>query len=110
MLATNDDTLRDRSAMVRQMVRASLRALQGMREDRAGAIDTVARFTEVDPEEARQIYELALTTWTTNGSVDAAVLRQSIEIMKLTAQVDTPVPEDQVFDLRIAREIAATGR
>jgi NitT/TauT family transport system substrate-binding protein len=109
-LATNDDTLRDRPAMVRQMLRASLRALQGMREDRAGAIDTVARFTEVDPEEARQIYEFALPTWTTNGIAEEPVLRQSIDIMKLTAQVDTPVPEDQVFDLRIAREVAATGR
>ncbi len=109
-LATNDDTLRDRPTMVRQMLRASLRALQGMREDRAGAIDTVARFTEVDPEEARQIYEFALPTWTTNGTAEEPVLRQSIDIMKLTAQVDTPVPEDQVFDLRIAREVAAAGR
>jgi hypothetical protein len=81
-----------------------------MREDRAGAIDTVARFTEVDPEEARQIYELALPTWTTNGIAEDPVLQQSIDIMKLTAQVDTPVPEDQVFDLRIAREVAAAGR
>jgi NitT/TauT family transport system substrate-binding protein len=108
-LATNDDTLRDRPTMVRQMLRASLRALHGMREDRTGAIDTIARFTEIDPEEARQIYELARPTWTTDGLADTDALRQSIDIMKLTAQVDTPVPESQVFDLRIAREVAAGG-
>jgi hypothetical protein len=81
-----------------------------MQTDRAGAIDTVARFTEVSPEEAAQIYEFGLATWTPDGTAEPATLRQSIEIMKLTAQVEGAVPEDQVFDLRMAREIAAQSR
>jgi NitT/TauT family transport system substrate-binding protein len=109
-LAAGDATLRERPDVVRRMLRASLRALRGVHDDRAGAIDTVARFTEVDPDEARQIYELALQTWTAQGLAEPPALRQSIEIMKLTAQVETPVAEDQVFDLRIAREVAAERR
>ena len=81
-----------------------------MQTDRAGAIDTVARFTEISPEEAAQIYEFGLATWTPDGTAEPTVLRQSIEIMKLTAQVEGAVPEDQVFDLRMARELAAQPR
>ena len=99
-LATGDDFLRDKPQIVRRVLRASLRALQGMREDREGAIDTIARFTEVDPEEARQIYELALPTWTVDGTAEPTAMRQSIEIMKQTVQVDGPVSDDQAFDLR----------
>jgi NitT/TauT family transport system substrate-binding protein len=109
-LATGDDFLREKPEVVRRVLRASLRALHGMREDREGAIETIARFTEVEPEEARQIYELALPTWTADGTAEPAAMRESIEIMKQTVQVDGPVPEDQAFDLRIAREVAATGR
>ena len=107
-LATGDALLREKPDVVRRMLRASLRGLRAMQTDRAGAIATVARFTEISPEEAAQIYEFGLATWTPDGMADATTLRQSIEIMKLTAQVDTPVPEDQVFDLRMARELAAT--
>ena len=109
-LATGDDFLRDKPQVVRRVLRASLRALHGMREDREGAIDTIARFTEVNPEEARQIYELALPTWTADGTAEPSAMRQSIEIMKQTVQVDGPVPDDQAFDLRLAREVAAAGR
>jgi NitT/TauT family transport system substrate-binding protein len=109
-LATSETLLREKPDVLRRMLRASLRALQGMQSDPAGAIDTVARFTDVSPEEAAQIYEFGLATWTTDGVADAAAQRQSIEIMKLAAQVDTPVPEDQVFDLRVAREVAAEPR
>src|SRR3954452_5005625 len=109
-LATGDAFLREKPDVVRRMLRASLRAVRGMQTDRAGAIDTVARFTEISPEEAAQIYEFGLATWTPDGTAEPTVLRQSIEIMKLTAQVEGPVSEDQVFDLRMARELAAQAR
>jgi hypothetical protein len=67
----------------------------------------MARFTEVSPEDARQIFEFNLPTWTADGMAEPSVLRQTIEVMKLTTQVETPVPDDQVFDLRFARELSA---
>jgi ABC-type nitrate/sulfonate/bicarbonate transport system substrate-binding protein len=109
-LATGDAFLAEKPDVVRRMLRASLRAVRGMQTDRAGAIDTVARFTEISPDEAAQIYEFGLATWTPDGTAEPTVLRQSIEIMKLTAQVEGPVSEDQVFDLRMARELAAQPR
>jgi ABC-type nitrate/sulfonate/bicarbonate transport system substrate-binding protein len=109
-LATSDAFLAEKPDIVHRMLRASLRAVRGMQTDRVGAIDTVARFTEISPEEAAQIYEFGLATWTPDGTAEPSVLRQSIEIMKLTAQVEGAVPEDQVFDLRMARELAAQPR
>jgi NitT/TauT family transport system substrate-binding protein len=106
-LAAGDDYLREQPDVVRRMMRASVRSLQKMRDDRAAAIDTVARFTEVDHEMAQQIYDFARVTWTTNGTADSATLRQSIDIMKLVAEVDTPVPESQAYDLSATRAVAA---
>jgi ABC-type nitrate/sulfonate/bicarbonate transport system substrate-binding protein len=105
-LATGDGYLQEKPDVVRRMVRASVLGLRRMRDDHAGAIDTMARFTEISPEEARQIFEFVLPTWTPDGTAEPATLRQTIEIMKLTAEVDTPVAEEQVFDLRMAREVA----
>ncbi|SRR5579884_840149 len=109
-LATSDTFLREKPDLVRRMLRASLRSLRGMRDDPDGAVDTIATFTEVSPDEARQIYELALPTWTKDGTTDTAAMQQSVDIMKQVAQVDGPVSVDQVFDLSIAREVAAAAR
>jgi hypothetical protein len=79
-----------------------------MREDRAAAIDTIARFTEVSPDEAAQIYDLARVTFTTDGLVDEPTLQQSIEIMKRAGEVETPVAIEQGYDLRITRQVVAT--
>jgi hypothetical protein len=46
-------------------------------------------------------------TFTTNGLVDEPALRQSIDIMRMTAEVETPVAIQQGYDLRFAREVAA---
>jgi ABC-type nitrate/sulfonate/bicarbonate transport system substrate-binding protein len=106
-LATGDEYLRDRPDVVKRMVRGALRSLRAVREDRAAAVDTIARFTEVDHDEAEQIYDFARVTFTTAGLVDEPALRETIEIMRQTAEVDTPVSIEQGYDLRIAREVAA---
>jgi ABC-type nitrate/sulfonate/bicarbonate transport system substrate-binding protein len=106
-LAAGDTFLREKPDVVRRMLRASLRAVRGMHSDRQGAINTVARYNDISLEEAAHSYESGLATWTPDGTAELPAMRQSIEIMKLSADVDTLVPEDQVFDLRIARELAA---
>jgi NitT/TauT family transport system substrate-binding protein len=106
-LATGDEYLRDQPDVVRRMMRGTVRSLDAMRANRAEAIATVARFTEVDREEAEQIYDFALPGWTTNGTADASALRQSIDIMKLVGEVAGPVEESQAFELRHVREVAA---
>lgn len=106
-LAAGDEYLRDQPDVVRRMMRASVRSLDAMRSNRAEAVATVARFTEVEREEAEQIYDFALPGWTTNGTADASALRQSIDIMKQVGEVAGPVEESQAFDLRHVREVAA---
>jgi NitT/TauT family transport system substrate-binding protein len=106
-LATGDEYLRDSPEVVKRMVRGSLRSLRSVREDRVAAVDTIARFTEVSQDEAEQIYDFARPTLTTAGFVDEPALQQSIDIMRKTAEVDTPVAIEQGYDLRIAREVAA---
>jgi ABC-type nitrate/sulfonate/bicarbonate transport system substrate-binding protein len=107
-LATGDELLRDKPDVVERMVRGALRGLRSMREDRTAAIDTIARFTEVSPDEAAQIYDLARVTFTTDGLVDEPTLQQSIEIMKRAGEVETPVAIEQGYDLRITRQVVAT--
>src|SRR5262249_24300854 len=107
-LATGDELLRDKPDVVERMVRGALRSLQSMREDRAAAIDTIARFTEVSPDEAAQIYDLARVTFTTAGLLDEPTLIQSMEIMKRAGEVETPVAIEQAYDLRITRQAATT--
>jgi NitT/TauT family transport system substrate-binding protein len=106
-LATGDEYLRDHPDVVRRMMRGTVRALHAMRENRSEAIATVTRFTDVDAEQAEQVYDFALPGWTTNGTADPDALKQSIDIMKLAGEVTTPVEESQAFDLRYVREVAA---
>ena len=67
----------------------------------------VADFTGIDTALAAEIYDLARPTWTSNGTAESPALQQSIEIIKQVAEVTTPVDEAQVYDLRLAREVAA---
>ena len=48
-------------------------------------------------------------TFTADGLVDEPTLLQSIEIMQRAGEVETPVPIEQAYDLRITRQVVATG-
>ena len=106
-LATSDEYLQSNAPVVRRMLRGSIRGLVDMRVNRADAIATVADFTGIDAAMAAEIYDLARPTWTSNGTAESPALQQSIEIIKQVAEVTTPVDEAQVYDLRLAREVAA---
>ena len=108
-LATGDAFLAEKPDVVRRMLRGSLRAVRGMQTDRAGAIDTVARFTGDQPGGGGADLRVRAGDLDPDGTAEPTILRQSIEIMKLTAQVEGPVPEDQVFDLRMARGAGGAG-
>jgi NitT/TauT family transport system substrate-binding protein len=105
-MAANADFVQQQPDVMRRMMRATVRSLDAMRKDRPGAIATIARFTDVSPDEAEQVYDLGLPSWTTNGVADAATIRQSLDIMKIVAEVADAVEESQAFDLHYTREAA----
>jgi ABC-type nitrate/sulfonate/bicarbonate transport system substrate-binding protein len=102
-LVTADRTLQERPDLVKRTIRGLIKAVQFMHADKAGTVAIMADFVGIPPEEAAELYDLNVETFTPRGYSDDDTLRQSVEmIMEATERTDAP-PLAQIFDLSLAR-------
>jgi ABC-type nitrate/sulfonate/bicarbonate transport system substrate-binding protein len=102
-LVTGDRTLQERPDLVKRTIRGLIKAVQFMHADKAGTVAIMADFVGIPPEEAAELYDLNVETFTPRGYSDDDTLRQSIDmIMEATERTDAP-PLAQIFDLSLAR-------
>jgi NitT/TauT family transport system substrate-binding protein len=103
-LATHEEILRDRPAVVRGIVRAELKAHRYMQQNRAGTIAHMARFQEVPLEEAAIVYDRNLQHWTTDGLSTPERLEEMVRTLRQELGVDEPVSPDDAFALGFAHQ------
>jgi ABC-type nitrate/sulfonate/bicarbonate transport system substrate-binding protein len=105
-LATHEDTLRDRPALARAMVRAELKAHRYMQQQREGTIAYLARFSDTDPAEAAVSYDRYMGYLTRDGLSTPDRLARILEDQRQELGLERAPPMDEAFDLRLARQAA----
>jgi ABC-type nitrate/sulfonate/bicarbonate transport system substrate-binding protein len=106
-LATHEDTIRERPAIVKGAVRAELKAHRYLQQNREGTIAHMARFMEIGPEEAALSYERYLQHFTADGLSTPERLERILRTIQQEVGVDRAVPVDEAFELSFARQANA---
>ncbi|HEY7065152.1 MAG TPA: ABC transporter substrate-binding protein [Chloroflexota bacterium] len=102
-LITADRMLQEQSPVVQRMIRALIKALQFMQANKAATVPIMAQFVGIPVDEADELYDLNMDTFTPRGYSDDDTLRQSLEmVLEATERTEAP-PIAQVFDLTLAR-------
>ena len=103
-LATSDRLIKEQPKMVAAFVKAALKALRRMRQDREGTIAAMMKFSGVDRSQAGRVYDDLINTFTLNGTVDDETQRNDLVIIRQVAGVTDDIPNARGYDFSFARE------
>ena len=103
-LATTDRVIKERPKMLAGFVKASLKALRWMRQDREGAIAALVKFSGADRAQSARVYDDTIASFTRNGVVDDETQRNDLLIIRQVAGVTDVVPNARAYDFSFALE------
>ena len=103
-LATSDRVIREKPKMLAGFIKASLKALRLIRQDREGTIAALVKFSGADRAQSARVYDDTIGSFTRNGAVDDETQRNDLLIIRQVAGVADVVPNARAYDFSFALE------
>jgi ABC-type nitrate/sulfonate/bicarbonate transport system substrate-binding protein len=103
-LATADKLIKENPKMVSGFVRATLKALRYMRQDKEGTVSALLKFSGVSRQQAGRLYDDLIGTFTRNGVVDDETQRNDLNIVRQVINANESVPNAKAYDFAFAQE------
>ena len=105
-LATSKDKLEKQPDQARRMLRAFLRSMKAMKEDKKGVTDFIAKKFSLDGPTAEETYKIMVQTLTEDGTINDAALNSLLEETKQEAGVKRAVALKDIVDYSLLRRAA----
>ncbi len=103
-LALHVDTLRDKPAQVKRMLRALLKAQNFIRSNKPESVRVIADWLKLEPGIAQSSYDIYVKGMSLNGMVPERVLETDIERARKEQQVKESVPVSKIVDFTMLKE------
>ena len=103
-LSAHVDTLRDKPAQVKRMLRALLKAQNFIRSNKTESVRVIADWLKLEPRIAQASYDIYVKGMSANGIVSDRVLESDIERARKDQQVKEAVPVGKIVDFSLLRE------
>jgi ABC-type nitrate/sulfonate/bicarbonate transport system substrate-binding protein len=98
------DTLRDKPAQVKRMLRALLKAQNFIRSNKPETVRVIANWLKLEPGIAQSSYDIYVKGMSLNGMVPERVLESDIERARKEQQVKEAVPVGKIVDFGMLKE------
>jgi hypothetical protein len=85
-------------------MRALLKALRLVKQNREVAIDTMVKFSELNRDLAARTYDGMIGSFTINGIVDEETQKNDLDIVREVVKVDKEVPIERAYDFSFAKK------
>jgi ABC-type nitrate/sulfonate/bicarbonate transport system substrate-binding protein len=103
-LATTDKLIKENPKMVGGFVRATVKALRYIRQDKEGTISSMVKFSGVSRQQSTRVYDDIIGTFTRNGAVDEETQRNDLQIIRQVVNTNETVPNTKGYDFSFALE------
>jgi NitT/TauT family transport system substrate-binding protein len=103
-LALHNDTLKEKPAQVKRMLRALLKAQNLMRANKTESVRVIADWLKLEPGIAQASYDIYVKGMSINGMVPERVLETDIERARKEQNVKENVPVNRIVDFAVLRE------
>ncbi|MBF8253800.1 MAG: ABC transporter substrate-binding protein [Deltaproteobacteria bacterium] len=104
-LGTTDKLIKENPKLVSAYVRATIKALRYLRQDKEGAIAALIKFSGVTSrQQASRLYDDLMPTFTRNGAVDEEAQRNDLNIVRQVVNSNDTVPTAKAYDFSFALE------
>jgi len=103
-LATTDKLIKENPKMVGGFVRATLKALRYIRQDKEGTVAALLKFSGVSRQQAARLYDDLIGTFTRNGAVDEETQKNDLNIIRQVTSSNETLPNARAYDFSFALE------
>ena len=103
-LATTILKLKENPQQVKRVLRASLRGLRYVHENRAGTIKVIESWYHLDRDIASASYDLALKSYSLNGEVELKGVEINMEFVRATGKIEKESAPADMVNFALLRE------
>ncbi|HEY7216967.1 MAG TPA: ABC transporter substrate-binding protein [Candidatus Binatia bacterium] len=103
-VATNDQFIKEKPKLMHGFMRALLKALRLVRQNREAAMETMMKFSELNRDLAARTYDSMIGTFTTNGVVDEETQRNDLDIVGEVLKSTKTIPIERAYDFSFAKK------
>src|SRR5919106_1334257 len=99
-LATTDKLTKENPKMISSFIRAALKSLRYMRQDKEGTVAGMMKFAGVSQQQATRVYEDLIGTFTRNGAVDEEAQQNDLSIIRQVVNANETIPNARAYDFK----------
>jgi NitT/TauT family transport system substrate-binding protein len=103
-IATTDKKIKEKPTQAKRVIRAMIRALSQIREEREKTVGYIATRWKIDRELAAQSYDVMVRSFSTDGSAGTKSIQNIIDSTKSRLQIDKPISVADVVALPLLGE------
>jgi ABC-type nitrate/sulfonate/bicarbonate transport system substrate-binding protein len=103
-VATNDQFIKEKPKQMHGFMRALLKALRLVKQNREVAIETMIKFSELNRDLAARTYDGMIGTFAANGVVDEETQKNDLDIVREVLNVTKEVPIERAYDFSFAKK------
>ena len=103
-IATNDQFIKTKPKVMQGFMRALIKALRLVKQNREVAMDVTIKFSELDRQLAARTYDGMIGTFTTNGVVDEETQKNDLDIVRDVLNMTKEVPIERAYDFSFAKK------
>jgi len=103
-LATTDKLIKENPKMIGGFIRATIKALRYIRQDKEGTIGAMMKFANVSRQQAARVYDDIIGTFTRNGAVDDETQRNDLNIIRQVTNGSETMPNAKGYEFSFALE------
>ena len=104
-LATSTKRLAEKPAEVKAVIRALLRSLQYIRQNREGSIALIRKEFNLDESLAGHVYNQMVPALSSDGTASARAIENDIDLARRSLKITKSVEASQVIDLSLLNEV-----
>lgn len=104
-VTTTTTKLKGNPQQIKKVLRAGLRGLRYVQDNRNGTIDVIQSWYRVEREVAEATYDLARKSYSTNGEVSEKGILLSMEFARSSGKFEKETSPSEIVDFNLLREV-----
>ena len=97
--------LKENPQQIKRVLRAGLRGLRYVQDNKAGTVDVIQSWYRVEREIAASTYDLARKSFSTNGEVNDKGILLSMEFARTSGKFEKEISPSEIVDFNLLREV-----
>lgn len=97
--------LKENPQQIKRVLRAGLRGLRYVQDNKAGTVDVIQSWYRVEREIAASTYDLARKSFSSNGEVNEKGILLSMEFARTSGKFEKEISPLEIIDFNLLREV-----